>query len=351
MTERSHYRGALLLGTLLTLMSTLASAQEKPEYLLTHGQTKEKSAPRAPCPTPTAPEQPVSPPSEWDFKLRFGSVFQLSSNSNVIGKGNGTSRSIGADVHGEANWARQRHEVRNRLDVNVVFIKTPNTSGWVSATDSLELENIYQYRALPWTGPFTRVGMSTSMFIGRDLRVNSVQYQLPDGSLSEAKTELRLNDPLRPFTLLQTVGGFFNPVREQEFDLDFRGGLGAREIFADGQLGVRDDNDTPGIVEIVELRSYVQAGIELIGMSRGILFEKKLQYFFGGEFLLPLLRSQPDERSAFALLDKRVRLGLAYQIAAWATLLYEIRLVHQPQLLDRYQIQNSFGFKASYSVL
>jgi hypothetical protein len=50
------------------------------------------------------------------------------------------------------------------------------------------------------------------------------------------------------------------------------------------------------------------------------------------------------------VIDKRFRLGVAYRIASWATVLYEVRLVHQPQLVDEYQIQHNFGFKASYSV-
>lgn len=373
-----------------------AIAQEKPQYLLTHKETKGEAGSEAgeeagdsaedtgktdpaaeggdaapepakgsenPSAVPTTddaaaagdceckPPKKPKPSSPWEFKLRLGSIFQLSSNQSVIGKADGTSRSIGADVHGEANWAGGRHEVRNRLDANVVFIRTPNTRGWVSATDVLELESIYQYRITSWMGPFLRGGLVTSMFVGRDLRTNSVEYQLPDGSLTPEQTELRLTDPFQPLTLLQTVGAFVNPVREEEFDIDFRGGIGAREVFADGQLGVQDDSDTTGIVEIVDLRSYVQAGLELIAMSRGILLEKKLQYFFGGEFLLPLLRSESDGRSSLSLIDKRIRLGIAYRVASWATLLYEIRLVHQPQLLGRYQIQNSFGFKASYSVL
>ena len=240
-----------------------------------------------------------------------------------------------------------------RADANVVFIKTPNTRGWVSATDILDLESIYQYRATPAFGPFARAGMITSMFVGRDLRTNLVQYQFPDGTLTNEQTELRLTDPFSPITLLQSIGAFVNPVREKYFDLDIRFGVGAREVFADGQLGILDLDDTAGIVEVINLFDYVQAGLEFIVMARGQLSGDKVQYFTGAEFLLPVFRSGTldDGRNAVELLEKRIRLGVAYQIASWATLLYEIRLVHQPQLVENYQIQNNFGFKASYSVL
>ncbi len=327
-----------------------AAAQEKPKYLLTRKQTKKK-VDKCDC-KPKKKKKPKKK-SPWKFRLRLGSVFQLNSNRAVVGRRDGTTRTIGGDVHGEANWASNGHEVRNRLDINAMFIKTPNTRTWVSGADVFELENIYQYRAGPTWGPFTRVGLTTSLFVGRDLRTNSVQYQFPDGSLTEERTDLRLTDPLSPVTFIQTAGLYLNPVRETEFDLDIRVGAGAREVFAKGQLGVQDDADTPDIVEIINLRNYSQAGAELIVMARGVLFKKKVQYYFGGEFLLPLIRTKEmgDTRSSIDLIDKKIRLGIAYRIARWATLLYEIRLVHQPQLIDQYQIQNQVGFKASYSVL
>lgn len=79
-----------------------------------------------------------------------------------------------------------------------------------------------------------------------------------------------------------------------------------------------------------------------------------MSYYFGGEFLLPLLRTDLPSvagKTATELIDKKVRFGGAYRIAKWATILYESRLVHQPQLLDRYQVQNNIGSKGTYSVL
>src|SRR5262249_54074504 len=105
--------------------------------------------------------------------------------------------------------------------------------------------------------------------------------------------------------------------------------------------------------ELVDLHDYLQAGVEFIVMARGQLLEdNKIQYFAGGELLLPLVRTrQPgDDRNDFEVIDKRFRVGVAYKLASWATILYEFRVVHQPQLIDQYQIQNNFGFQASYSV-
>jgi len=336
----------------LVLVARPAAAQEDPKYILTHKQTKPVETTDTKCPDPAAPKE-EKPPKPWQFKFRVGSLFQFNSSKGVVGQRDGSSKSLGAELHAEANWTGGKHEVRNRVDINVVFIKTPNTSSWVSASNLLELESVYQYRVVPWAGPFARAGYNTSIFVGHDLRANAVQYLYPDGTLTPARTKLRLTDALYPMTFLQTVGAFVNPVRTKPFDLDFRAGVGAREILADGQLGVQDLSATPSIVELVELRDTWQAGLELIVMARGeLLDEKRLQYYAGGEFLLPLVRDKEpgDDRGAFEMIDKRLRLGVAYKVASWATLLYEIRVVHQPQLVDDYQIQNNFGFKASYSV-
>jgi hypothetical protein len=339
-----------LLFILVLSLPATALAQEQTEYLLTHKQTKEQAATQPKCP-PDAPKV-EKPPSPWTFKFRMGSLFQFNNSKGVVGVRDGSSKSFALDSHAEANWDGGQHEWRNRFDLAAVFVKTPNLRQWVAASNLVEVETIYQYRILPWAGPFVRLGVATSMVVGRDLRVNSVQYQLPDGSLTEERTDYRLTDPFMPTTFLQTVGGFVNPIREKEFDLDFRAGLGAREIFADGQLGVKDLAETPMIVELVQLRDYQQAGIEFIVMIRGELWDKKVQYFTGGEFLLPLVRTREagDDRSAWDVMDSRFRAGVAYKLAKWATVLYEFRVLHQPQLIDEVQIQNYFGIKASYSI-
>jgi hypothetical protein len=341
---------ALVAAAALGLAPAAAAGQEDAKYVLTHKQTKAPTKPEVKC-EEVKPE-PSGPPPAWQFKFRIGSLFQFNASKGVVGQRDGQSKSFGVDAHFEANWTRGRHEVRNRADLSAVFIKTPNLSTWVTASNYLELENIYQYRLLPWAGPFTRAGINTSILVGRDLRTNTVQYRFPDGELSAPRTDLRLTDPFTPTTFLQTAGGFVNPIRTKPFDLDFRGGVGAREVFADGQRGVKDDSATPAIVELVELRNYWQLGVEAIVMARGEVYDQRIQYFTGGEFLLPLVRTKEpgDDRRAWEVIDKRFRLGVAYKIASWATVLYEVRLVHQPQLVDEYQIQHNFGFKASYSV-
>jgi hypothetical protein len=343
---RLHRTVALLA---LAGLARAAAAQEDPKYLLKHKQTKAPAPTDEKCPPPEA--KPVEPPGPWELKLRAGSLFQFNSSKGVVGQRDGSSKSLGFDLHAEANWTGGKNEVRNRLDLAAVFIKTPNLTSWVTASNFLEVESIYQYRARPWAGPFVRAAVNTSILVGRDLRTNTVQYQCPDGTLSGPRTDLRLTDPLRPTTFLQTIGAFVNPIREEMFDLDFRAGFGARETIADDQLGVQDDSMTPAIVELVELHDSLQAGLELIVMVRGEVWEKRIQYYAGGEFLLPALRTKQegDDRPAFEMIDKRLRVGVAFRIASWATVLYEFRVVHQPQLVDDYQIQNNFGFKATYS--
>ncbi len=334
------------------LSARTALAQEKPEYLLKKEQTNKR--PDEPCNcTPIVVPAPPVEPSPWTFRLRLGSVFQISQNKSVVGRLDGTSRSFQADVHGEANWACGKHEVRNRLDTNTVIVKTQNTGRWVPASDFIELESIYQYHAHPKLGPFVRAGLRTSVFLGRDLRTNAVQYELPDMSLTAPRTEYRLTDRFLPLTLIQSAGVFFNPIRAKRYDVDLRIGLGVRQTFANDQLGVIDESETKDIVELVALRSYVEAGLETVAMFRAELWNERISTYAGVETLIPLVRtSQPgDTRSALELTSKLVRFGLAYRIGKSATVLYELRLVHQPQLIDVVQIQNNAGFKATFNLL
>jgi len=338
-------------GLILLALVAPVHAQEKPEYLLKKEQTN-KRPDAAPCAC-TPPPKVEKPPGPWTFKLRVGSVFQLSSSRAVVGRIDGTTRSFNLDVHAEANWKCGPNEVRTRLDTNDLIVKTQNTGRWVPASDFVELESIYQYHALPKVGPFARVGAKTSVFLGRDLRTNSVQYALPDGMLTSERTEYRLTDRFLPLTLLQSVGVFYNPVKKEHFDIDLRGGVGVREVFANGQLGLADDSMTKDIVELVGLHSYAEAGLEAIVMIRGEAFGERVSYYGGGEFLLPVLRTkQPgDDRSAVELISKTIRLGVAYKLAKSATILYELRLVHQPQLIEDVQILNNVGFKATFNLL
>ncbi len=71
---------------------------------------------------------------------------------------------------------------------------------------------------------------------------------------------------------------FYNPVRRKHFDVDLRGGVGVREVFASGQLGLKDDSATKDIVELVGLRSYAEAGLEAIAMVRGEAWKEKVSY-------------------------------------------------------------------------
>lgn len=346
----------VLIGIICLGHVGVAVAQEKPEYLLKKDQTnKREGDPACPCAAAadTKPDAPPKPPKPWTFKTRVGSVFQLSQSRGVLGRIDGTTRSFHVDVHAEANWRCQKQEVRNRLDATDVIVKTQNTGRWVPAADFVELESIYQYRATPTWGPFARAGLRTSLFLGRDLRTNAVQYQLPDGTLTESRTEYRLSDRFLPLTLLQSVGAFYNPVHNEHFDIDVRGGLGVREVVADGQLGLLDVAATPSIVELTDLHTYHEAGLELISMIRGEVWDERFSYYAGGEFLLPVIRSAQadDERASWDLVSKTVRVGFAYRLAKSASIIYELRVVHQPQLIDTVQVLNNAGFKATFNLL
>ena len=83
--------------TLITLLfyALPAAAQENPNYVLTHKQTKAPAPVEGKCPDTTP--KPAEPPKPWQFKFRVGSLFQFNSSSGVVGQRDGNSQSFGAD--------------------------------------------------------------------------------------------------------------------------------------------------------------------------------------------------------------------------------------------------------------
>jgi hypothetical protein len=81
--------------------------------------------------------------------------------------------------------------------------------------------------------------------------------------------------------------------------------------------------------------------------------EQNFSTFAGVETLVPLLHSQEpgDLRSTVDLISETVQLGVAYKLVKSATIVYELRLVHDPQLIEAVQIQNNAGFKATFNLL
>lgn len=340
--ENTPRRAAWPLMVLLAgmLVGSTATAQDDPEYvpdediLATQGKD-----------------------DGWDFILSIGATGNVSQNDSVIGQPDGTSITLGSKINFGADYISKSHEVRNRLNLSNTFTQTPVVPEFVRTSDTLELESIYYYHfeSVPWLGPFVRLNLETSIFVGEDVRAENARYIIREadgGTRDVVDARLRLTDPFQPMRLKQSVGLFARPLDYKWLGVEFRLGVGAREILAEGGLAINDNPDTTEI-EVDELSDSFQAGGEAVATIGGALFGKRVTYKAGAEALIPFV-SETDadqDKSITELTNIEVFAQVSFKLVEWASLDYEFRALRQPVLLDEFQIQNNLLLTFGYTLL
>ncbi len=266
----------------------------------------------------------------------------LSDNRNVVGQADGSTVIFGYKFDGGLDWRGSGHEVRNTLEVAASVTQNPLVDQLTKASDGLELESIYLYHVLDWVGPFARFNLATTTMAGIDRRPEPVVYAVshPDDSVSRHRTtRLLLTDPFKPLKLKESAGAFFQPFSEDAYNLEFRVGAGGREIFADGQRAIADDEGTEDI-EVSELQDVLQFGAEAAASFWGNLYTKKVTYKAGAEVMVPFANNQ-DDRNALDLTNVELRAGLSFRLIEWAALDYQFKALREAQLIDEFQLQNN----------
>jgi hypothetical protein len=99
------------------------------------------------------------------------------------------------------------------------------------------------------------------------------------------------------------------------------------------------------------MRDAHQVGAEAAVELWGALSGKRVTYKVAADVLVPFAYTAlapGDERSALDLTNLSLLGSLSFQLVEWASVDYELRVVREPLLVDRLQVQNnlllSFGF-------
>lgn len=292
----------------------------------------------------------------WKKKIDLGASFSVSQNSNVVGSSDGTSLALGATVKTTFDWVRGNHEWLNAFNVQEIFSYTSSIDEFVKTTDDVNLRSAYLYHlsSLPWLGPFGELKLKTSLFRGRDVRNEDVTYAIkrPDGTIdSITDNTLRLSDAFAPLTLEQMIGAFAQPIKKDHISLEVRLGFSAKQTFAANQLALSDDGDTDEI-EVKEMETLYQGGPALGVFLKGDLLTKTLLYYAQFESMLPAInnKADSDDRNAAELTNIAFEAGLSLKVVSWATLSYTFKTIREPQLVDKWQIQNNLLLTFSYSL-
>ncbi|TVR03206.1 MAG: hypothetical protein EA398_05475 [Deltaproteobacteria bacterium] len=298
-------------------------------------------------------EAPEAAPEEsgWSGRLSLSGNFSLTHNNRVVGQSDGTTIALGTNVNGRLSFARNGHSLRNTLRASQTFSRTPTIPELVKTADELRIESLYLYHfpEVDWIGPFTRAQLNTALFHGFDVRPDDVAYSL-DGDTVAIDDRIRLTNALRPLTLRESVGAFVRPSNDPMIRSMLRLGVGARQVFADGQLVVADDEETPDIIELAELRSFNQIGAEAVLEATGEFEGGNVTYSIEAETLIPFYNSLAnDDRSAIDLANVEVAATLSFRLVTWASLDYQFRAARIPALVEDWQVSNNLLLSLSWA--
>ncbi|AUX23919.1 uncharacterized protein SOCEGT47_044490 [Sorangium cellulosum] len=281
-----------------------------------------------------------------DWQLSSGATISFTNNASVVGQPDGSTLILGIKLDGLFSYNHAEHEWRNTVALGAGVARTPLIDELVKSRDALNVESIYLYHLIPTLGPFARLVLETTVFRGADVRPEPATYliQRRDGTTdTRAGDRLALTSPFQPLMLKQSLGAFYRPVTQDAVNVELRAGAGGRETIARGELAISDDASTPTI-EVSELDNVYQLGAEATAEAWGALSEKRVLYRASAEAMIPIARSAlppGDDRGALELTNIALVGALSFKLVEWASLDYELRAVREPQLIDRFQVQNN----------
>jgi hypothetical protein len=294
----------------------------------------------------------------WHPKLNLGANLSFGSSSNVIGQPDGDSKTFGANLDGSLIYKNGQNEWQNSLKYIGATSATPALPRYVKSNDELTFSSLYLYslKDYDWLGPYVRVQARTAAFRGEDIRAQPKDYQIQsnEGVVKSTQTGLttfQLTEAFKPLTAQESVGAFFRLVNEPKIKIKTRLGLGAQQVDASGQLTLADKSETADIIEVKELPTYQQMGVE-----GGLLLEGKIDeksdYALTFDFLTPIGAelAEGDERDDLELTNMDLKFKLTSKVFEWVSFSYEFNLREQPQLLDETQITHLMSMNFAYSL-
>ena len=278
----------------------------------------------------------------WIPRLTLGAGVAFGHSSDVVGQLDGSSFTLTLSIVGEMDFYDKVHEWRNTLSISEGMTKTPAIEEFLKSSDKVELDSIYLYHipAVTWLGPFARFNLQTALLEGFDVRAKESDYR---GAVTvDGANSLQLTDSFKPLRLKESLGLFAQPIREEPYTLEIRVGGGARQVFADGQLVIKDDDATDEI-EVGVLEDVSQIGAELAASLTGSLEGNRVSYGLVAEAMVPFVDSSKaaDTKGAFERTNIEFGARASFKLVEWASLDYELKALREPSVIDEWQVTNS----------
>ncbi|RJO66813.1 MAG: hypothetical protein C4523_11265 [Myxococcales bacterium] len=292
-------------------------------------------------------------PDGWYFRFKPSANASYNNSQSVVGQPTGSTFTFGTALDLLITLRKGDHEWRNTLYITEAISRTPVIDEFIISADDLKFESMYLYYFKEWVGVYGRLALDTSIFPGYDVQPAPTLYAIKrqNGGIDYTLDDkIKLTDPFQPLTLKEGVGPFFRPLAREAVNLEIMLGLGAWQTFANGQLTVDDDGDTP-LREIKELENVYQLGAENLYKLWGDLWEKRIGYLVAAEFMMPfvVIPDNPDV-SGIDKLNINLNGRIDFRFTAWASLTYELKAIKESQILNAWQVQNNLLLTFSYAL-
>lgn len=293
-------------------------------------------------------EEPAHPDG-WTHTFDLGAAIQIAGSHQVVGQPDGATVTLSLSLAYAGELWAGNHEFHATASLVEAISRTPLVDDFVKSSDQLRGELIWYYHlpSAPWFGPFARASARTSLFQGVDVQPDEVTY-LRDGETIVAD-RLQLTESFAPTYLKQSIGVFARPTESERLTVDFRLGLGAREVIADGNYVINDDDATDEI-EVDPLHTYAQTGGEFAATLDGSADGGRVNYGAFYEMLVPFYDSLDDDLDPVAAINYEMGATFGASLSSWASVQYELGLLKVPQVVDDWQITNMLLLSFNYGI-
>ncbi|MDA9951442.1 hypothetical protein N9D31_02590 [Oligoflexaceae bacterium] len=285
------------------------------------------------------------------FKATAGA--NLLENKNVVGQDDGKTTIYTLNLNYSRLILGHLTEWDTVVSLEEAFSRTPAIDRMIKTTDSLNVTSIYKkfFEGMTWLGAFARVEAKTPLMDGYNEQSGDVVYRVARKDSVEDITSdrLKLNDGFKPLTTKESLGLIAKAMNTKAATLEFRSGLGAKQISGAGQLLIEDD-DTTAEIEARELQNVSMvgfaAGFELTGAVSG--FDYKLM----AEALYPMSYSPKTDNDPepSELISTEASLELSYNLNNWMSANYKIASTKDPLLTEKAQVTQNFLLALTYTM-
>lgn len=353
----------------LVALAAPALAQDKPD-VVDEATIKEQMKKSAEAKAKAAKEKKQI--DGWKYELNLGFNGGFTQNASVVGQPDGSTWQIGGVLNGRAELYKGNHEWHNRLSLAHQQTQTPAIDSFVKTNDNLELSTmwLYKLKTLPWLGPFARARLQTQVFAGHlvfgedteveftDAKGNPIDVLNPDLTADNrqvrvlnAQERLKITNAFEPLTLRQSIGAFARAVEEANLKVTFTAGLGAQEVFVqgDGGFAVNDADDSPEL-ELTRLQDSIQVGVEL-GMEANGTIGKQVTWSLLVDTMQPFIIDAETDLEGIDLLNIETTGKIGVKLAKWVSLDYVLTAKKIPLILDEWQVQNNVLLSTAFNLL